>query len=80
MNYRYHGYKIRMKSFLFHHGISQKRLGLLRKRVTEFSIALHRHGNAGRHPKHACNKEDTTKVVQFLLNYAEKKQCPGFTR
>ena len=82
MDYRFHGYKICMKSFLFLHGIGRKRLRLLRKRVTEFSIAPHRHGNAGRHPKHACNKENTTKVVQFLINYAENNALvlPGKTR
>jgi hypothetical protein len=48
MDYKFCGYNVCMKGYLFLHGIGCKRLCLLRERVSLYGIQPVKHGNTGR--------------------------------
>ena len=72
LDYKFRGYSVCMKGFLFLHGIGRKRLRLLRHRVATSGIQPVLHGNTGRVPYTKVQTfSDVKRVVTFIQNYAE---------
>ena len=72
MDYKFRGYNVCMKGYLFLHGIGRKRLRLLRKRVSDHGIQPVKHGNTGRVPTaKVMSFDDVCHAVKFSQNYAE---------
>ncbi|RUS90967.1 hypothetical protein EGW08_001271 [Elysia chlorotica] len=80
-DYSLHGHKICRDFFKFIHGIGQDKLTALLKHYKAKGVEARSHKNSKRLPKHALSYEDTRRVVDFILNYAEIQaiHLPGRT-
>ena len=81
-----HGIKVCKATFLFAHGIGEKRFKNLKSHFSNMGLSPRSHGNLGRTPRHAATLDDVRHVVAFLFEYAEMHalllpgQVPGYKR
>lgn len=76
--YYHNGKELCKTSFMLVHNIKRTQLQNIIDHLRESSPAVtaRTHGNVGKKPKHALTFEDTTKCVQFMLNYADVHGLP----
>ena len=75
-NFRYNGYPICLKVFLFLHTIGFKRYSNLLKHYRINGASPRTHGNEKRKPWHAAAYEDKQRAVTFIRNYADVHAMP----
>ena len=74
--YMFKGRHVCREMFCFLHNISRTRLYNLTEHLITTGFKPRVHGNKGRKPKHACQYEDITRVVDFIKTYADVHAVP----
>lgn len=74
--YMFKGKHVCREMFCFLHNISRTRLYNLTEHLLTTGFKPRVHGNKGRKPKHACQHEDITRVVDFIRTYADVHAVP----
>ena len=74
--YMFKGKHICREMFAFLHNISRTRLYNAAEHLTANGFKPRVHGNQGRMPKHACEHDDVSRVVDFVKNYADVHAVP----
>ena len=76
--YYHQGAEVCKPAFMTIHNVKRTQLQGIITHIAETGPAVtpRTHGNTGKRPKHALTFEDTTKCVQFMLNYADVYGLP----
>ena len=80
------GQRVCKKTFLFLHGIGEKRLKNITKHYLQNGYVGRTHGNTRRKPRHALSLDCIKYIVSFILNYSEMHglvlpgRVPGYSR
>ena len=74
--YMFRGVHICRGMFVFLHRISRTRLYNLARHLLTNGLVPRVHGNKRRKPKHACDFNDITRVVDFIKHYADVHAVP----
>lgn len=80
-DYFHHGHKICVEFFKYLHSIGKDKLAALQEHYRANGVESRQHKNKKRQPRHALKYEDTRRVVDFILNFAEAHaiHLPGRT-
>ena len=86
MMYWHGGKRVCRKTCLFLHTMSDKRLHNLQESLRENGLAPRCHGNTHRLPTNTVSYDDTQRVIEFLMTFAEANailllgRIPGYKR